>query len=109
MRKARCILHFPQRDFWPASLRFRTSGLRFQFTNHRQEMLDSCAHNEPGIASILRTKREKRALLRFSGNVKNAPAASSLEFGWIDPLPSNHDLLVVKIEQYMICLWCLLL
>jgi len=67
-------------------------------------MLDSCAHNEPGIASILRTNSDKRALLRFSGNVKNAPAANSLEFGWIDPPPSNHDLLVVKVEQYMICL-----
>src|SRR2546425_4391007 len=66
--------------------------ISFQFADHRQEMLDSCAHNEPGIASILRTNSDKRAQLRFSGNVKNAPAANSLEFGWIDPPLSNHDL-----------------
>jgi len=35
-------------------------------------MLDPCAHNEPGIASILRAHGDKRAQLRFSGNV---PAA----------------------------------
>src|SRR5437879_9668588 len=45
----------------------------FQFTYHRQEMLDS----EPGIASILRTNSDKRAQLRFSGNVKNSPAAKN--------------------------------
>src|SRR5271166_7068148 len=64
--------------------------ISFQFTDHRQEMLDSCAHNEPGIASILRTNSDKRAQLRFSGNAKNAPAANSLEFGGIDPPLSNH-------------------
>jgi hypothetical protein len=37
-------------------------------------MLDPCAHNEPGIASIVRTHGDKRAQLGFSGNVKNAPA-----------------------------------
>ena len=78
--------------------------LRFEFTNHRQEILNSCAHNEPGITSILRSNSDKRALVRSSGNMKNAPAANSLEFGWIDPPPSNDDLLVVKVEQYMICL-----
>jgi len=40
--------------------------LRFEFTNHRQEMLNSCAHDEPGITSILRSNSDKRALLRFS-------------------------------------------
>jgi hypothetical protein len=45
-----------------------------------------------------------RELLRFSGNAKNASAANSLEVGWIDAPPSNHDPLVVKVEQYMICL-----
>ena len=38
-------------------------------------MLDPCAHDEPRIASILRAHGDKRAQLRFSGNVKNAPAA----------------------------------
>ena len=37
-------------------------------------MLDPGAHNEPGIAPILRTNGNQRAQLRFSG-VKNAPAA----------------------------------
>ena len=76
--------------------------LRFEFTNHRQEMLNSCAHDEPGITSILRSNSDKRALVRLSGNMKNAPAANSLEFGWMDPPPCNHDLLVVKVEKYVI-------
>ena len=39
------------------------------------------------IEKKLRTNSDKRTLLRFSGNVKNAPAANSVEFGWIDPVP----------------------
>jgi len=85
--------------------RHRDSELpRSQFTNHRQEMLNSCPNNEPGITSILRSNSDKRALVRLSGNMKNAPTANSLELGWIDPPPSSDDLLVVKVEQYMICL-----
>ena len=67
-------------------------------------MLGSCAHNEPGITSILRSNSDKRAMVRLSGNMKNASAANSLEFGWIDPPHSNDDLPVVKVEQYMVCL-----
>ena len=67
-------------------------------------MLDSCAHNEARPTSILRSDSDKGTLVRFSGDVKYASAADALELGWIDPPPSNHDLLVVKVEQYMICL-----
>jgi hypothetical protein len=55
--------------------------ISFQFTDHRQEMLDSCAHNEAGIASILRTNNDKRAQLRFSGKVKIAPPLTPWSLG----------------------------
>ena len=51
---------------------------------------------------MLRSNSDERALLGFSGNVKNAPSANSLEFGWVSASSSNYDLFVVKVEQYMI-------
>ena len=53
---------------------------------------------------MLRTNGDKRALLCFPRNMKNATAANSLELRRIGPPPPNHDFLVVEIEQDMICL-----
>ena len=65
-------------------------------------MLNSCAHNEARPTPILRSDCDKWALVRFAGDVKYASAADALELGWIGPPSSNDDLLVVKVEQYMI-------
>jgi len=47
--------------------------------------------------------------LFVSRDVKYTAATDSLELGWIDALSSNHDLLVVKVQQYMVGLGHLLL
>ena len=58
---------------------------------------------------MLRKDGDKWALHCVSGNVENTAATNSLELGWSGPLSSALDLLVVKVEQYVICLWHLLL
>ena len=45
--------------------RLTCGDLALQFASYCKEVLDSCAHNEPGRAFILRRYRDKGALLRF--------------------------------------------
>jgi hypothetical protein len=34
--------------------------------------------------------------------MKYAPAADALQLGWMNPFPSQDDLLMVEVEQYML-------
>ena len=51
-------------EYWFAS-RLRCGNMALQFASYRNEVLDSCAHNEPGTAFILRRYRDKWAVVRF--------------------------------------------
>ena len=82
---------------------------RFQFTNRSQEVLDSCAHDETRAPSILRRDRDERAVISSSGDLKYSAPADSLELRWTHPSAFNHDLLVVEVEQYVMCVRHLLL
>jgi hypothetical protein len=75
---------------------------RFQFTSQSQKMLDSCAHNQARATSIVRSDGNERAVVCPSRNLKYSPAADTLQLRWIGPPPSDNNLLVVKVEQYMI-------
>jgi hypothetical protein len=81
-----------------------TLRCRFQFTNRRQEVLNSCAYNQTRPTPILRSDCDERASHSFSGDVKYSPAADTLELRGTGPLSFNSYLLMVKVEQYVICL-----
>lgn len=75
---------------------------RFQFTNHRQEVLDSRANNQPRPASILGGNCDEWASHSFSGYVKYSPAADALKLRRTGPPSFNPDLLMIKVQQYVI-------
>jgi hypothetical protein len=64
----------------------RLTSNRFQFTNHCQEVLDSCRYNEPRAASILRSDRDEWAVFSFSGDLKYSSSADTLELKRCAPL-----------------------
>lgn len=82
--------------------RVSVPSCRFQFTNHRQEVLDSRAYNQTPRASILGSDCDERASHPFSGDVKYSPAADTMKIWRTGPRSFNPDLLMVKVQQYVI-------
>ena len=56
------------------------------------------------MTSILSSDRHQWPLFRFFCDVKNTPTARSLQLWRREPVPSRRNLVVIKIEQEVICL-----
>jgi hypothetical protein len=76
--------------------------IKSKLASYCKKVLDSRANNESGTPSILRRDGDKWTVIRFTGDLKYAPATHALKLRWVDPCNFADDFLVVIIERYVI-------